>query len=136
MNNAYGVQSSKCVHEVEQAMRCGRVDAVVQSLDKNFLMPVGGALVCSPSKAVINRVATFYPGRANNAPSVDFFITMLQMGKDGFQRLLKERKQLVPYIKEQLALVAGEVGERLLDCPHNDVRGKLLDRKGAYEASN
>lgn len=79
VNNAYGVQSSKCVHEVEQAMRRGRVDAVVQSLDKNFLMPVGGALVCSPSKEVVAQIATFYPGRASNAPALDFFVTMLQM---------------------------------------------------------
>lgn len=79
VNNAYGVQSSKCVHELEQAMRRGRVDAVVQSLDKNFLMPVGGALVCSPSKKVVAQIATFYPGRASNAPALDFFITMLQM---------------------------------------------------------
>jgi hypothetical protein len=35
--------------------------------------------------------------------------------------MLRERKQLVPYMREQLALVAQEVGERLLDVPHNDV---------------
>lgn len=79
INNAYGVQASKCVHHVERAMRTGRVDAVVQSLDKNFMVPVGGAIVCSASREVVDRVAKFYPGRASATPTLDFFITMLQM---------------------------------------------------------
>ena len=34
VNNAYGVQSTKCMHVINEAMRVGRVDAVVQSTDK------------------------------------------------------------------------------------------------------
>lgn len=34
INNAYGVQASKITHRVNQAMRVGRVDAIVQSTDK------------------------------------------------------------------------------------------------------
>lgn len=79
INNAYGVQSSKCTHLVNDAMRVGRVDAVVQSLDKNFLVPVGGAIVASASPDVIERVSKLYPGRASITPTLDFFITMLQM---------------------------------------------------------
>lgn len=30
-----------------QAIRTGRVDAFVQSMDKNFLTPVGGAVIAS-----------------------------------------------------------------------------------------
>ena len=33
--------------EVTSAWRKGRVDAVVQSTDKNFMVPVGGAIVCA-----------------------------------------------------------------------------------------
>lgn len=79
INNAYGVQASTCVHQIDMAMRTGRVDAVVQSLDKNFLVPVGGAIVCSASREVVDSVAKLYPGRASAAPALDFFITMLQM---------------------------------------------------------
>lgn len=79
INNAYGVQSSKCAHLVNEAMRVGRVDAVVQSLDKNFLVPVGGAIVSSPSEDFVARVSKLYPGRASITPTLDFFITMLQM---------------------------------------------------------
>ncbi|OWY94982.1 O-phosphoseryl-tRNA(Sec) selenium transferase, partial [Phytophthora megakarya] len=121
INNAYGVQASKCVHEVELAMRTGRVDAVVQSLDKNFMVPVGGAIVCSASREVVDRVAKFYPGRASATPTLDFFITMLQMGKKGYLRLLKERKQLAVYMCEKLEALAAEEGESVLHVSHNEI---------------
>ncbi|DAZ95164.1 TPA: hypothetical protein N0F65_012418 [Lagenidium giganteum] len=121
VNNAYGVQSSKCMHVIEQAMRHGRVDAVVQSLDKNFMVPVGGAIVCSSSKAVVERVAKLYPGRASVTPTLDFFITMLQMGRNGYKDLLKQRKQLAKYMKTKLEELAEEFGERVLRVPHNEI---------------
>lgn len=63
VNNAYGVQSSKCMHLIQEATRVGRVDAFVQSTDKNFLVPVGGAVVSSSmSKDVVQQVAQTYPG--------------------------------------------------------------------------
>ncbi|KAG7393547.1 hypothetical protein PHYPSEUDO_007384 [Phytophthora pseudosyringae] len=121
INNAYGVQASKCVHEVELAMRIGRVDAVVQSLDKNFMVPVGGSIVCSASRDVVDRVAKFYPGRASATPTLDFFITMLQMGRNGYQRLLEERKHLAAYMREKLETLATEEGERVLHVSSNEV---------------
>jgi O-phospho-L-seryl-tRNASec:L-selenocysteinyl-tRNA synthase len=45
INNAYGVQSRELCARVSKAWTVGRVDAVVQSTDKNFMVPVGGALV-------------------------------------------------------------------------------------------
>ena len=36
-------------------MTVGRVDAIVQSTDKNFLVPVGGAVVCGPNPAFIEQ---------------------------------------------------------------------------------
>ena len=49
INNAYGVQSAVICKAVTRACRVGRVDAVVQSTDKNFMVPVGGSLVFAPS---------------------------------------------------------------------------------------
>ncbi|ETI56789.1 O-phosphoseryl-tRNA(Sec) selenium transferase [Phytophthora nicotianae P10297] len=121
INNAYGVQASKCVHQVELAMRTGRVDAVVQSLDKNFMVPVGGAIVCSASRDIVDRVAKYYPGRASATPTLDFFITILQMGKSGYRRLLEERKQLATYMREKLDALAIEKGERVLHVSNNEV---------------
>jgi O-phospho-L-seryl-tRNASec:L-selenocysteinyl-tRNA synthase len=52
INNAYGVQSAALCAAVTAACRRGRVDAFVQSTDKNFLVPVGGAIVASPRREV------------------------------------------------------------------------------------
>jgi hypothetical protein len=51
INNAYGVQCRALCAAITAAARRGRVDAVVQSSDKNFMVPVGGALVCGPARA-------------------------------------------------------------------------------------
>ena len=48
VNNAYGVQSSKCMHILEEAgkrEKNRRVDAFVQSTDKNLMVPVGGSII-------------------------------------------------------------------------------------------
>ena len=50
VNNAYGVQSRSLCALVTKAWRRGRVDGVVQSTDKNFLVPVGGAVLVSPAR--------------------------------------------------------------------------------------
>ena len=80
VNNAYGLQCSTCCHLINEGMlgtnqRTGkhkrkgkrrgkknteaedkgklmtyRVDAVVQSMDKNFMVPVGGAVISSPGE--------------------------------------------------------------------------------------
>lgn len=95
VNNAYGVQSSKSVHLLCEAMRVGRVDAFVQSTDKNFLVPVGGAIVASSDKNVITAVNTLYPGRASISPILDLFITLLYLGSNGYKKLLTERKVIL-----------------------------------------
>ncbi|GJP29024.1 hypothetical protein CLOM_g29 [Closterium sp. NIES-68] len=66
INNAYGVQSADICAEVSRAWRRGRVDAVVQSTDKNFLVPVGGAVIAAgPNKStLVNAVNASYPGGA------------------------------------------------------------------------
>lgn len=49
INNAYGVQSAALCAMVTSAWRKGRVDAIIQSTDKNFMVPVGGAIIAAPS---------------------------------------------------------------------------------------
>jgi O-phospho-L-seryl-tRNASec:L-selenocysteinyl-tRNA synthase len=46
------------------------VDVVIQSTDKNFLVPVGGAIIASGDHDVIRRICKSYPGRANSSPVV------------------------------------------------------------------
>jgi len=59
-NNAYGLQSTRCCHLINEAMRVGRLDAFVQSTDKNFQVPVGGAVVSSSSKSFVEEVGKSY----------------------------------------------------------------------------
>ena len=57
INNAYGLQAPKCTSLIDRACRIGRVDAFVQSTDKNFLVPVGGSIVASPSHEFISHLS-------------------------------------------------------------------------------
>jgi|EP00945_MAST-04E_sp_MAST-4E-sp1_P007511 O-phospho-L-seryl-tRNASec:L-selenocysteinyl-tRNA synthase len=102
INNAYGLQLSKCCHVINQACRRGRVDAFVQSTDKNLMVPVGGAIVAGPDKAFIKAVSENYAGRASMSPILDVFITMLSMGRSGWKKMLKSRKELFTYAQEKL----------------------------------
>lgn len=61
-------QCSKATEAINSACREGRVDVCVQSTDKNFLVPVGGGLVCSPSHDAVARICRTYPGRASSSP--------------------------------------------------------------------
>ena len=63
VNNAYGTQSTKCMHLIEQAARVGRMDAFVQSLDKNYMVPVGGSLLASYDAELLKKVSKLYPGK-------------------------------------------------------------------------
>ncbi|KAI9895763.1 hypothetical protein PsorP6_018944 [Peronosclerospora sorghi] len=136
INNAYGVQASTCVHQIEVAMRTGRVDAVVQSLDKKFLVPVGGAIVCSASREVIDSIAKLYPGRASATPTMDFFITMLQMGKIKFRRLLEERKHLAKRMRGKLEELAAEFGECVVQVSSNEISFALTLATFCSEVTN
>lgn len=102
INNAYGLTSSYSVHQIERACRTGRVDLYVQSTDKNFMVPVGGAIVASPSPSMIADLAKMYPGRGSSSQSLDLLITLLAMGRKGYQELLDERKASFTYLKDRL----------------------------------
>ena len=57
VNNAFGLCSSKICNGINMASKFGTVDFVVQSTDKNFMTPVGGSIVFSPSKAIMKEFA-------------------------------------------------------------------------------
>ena len=123
VNNAYGVQQSSVWRRINRAHRVGgRIDAVVQSTDKNFLVPVGGALVFSPDESLTQAVSQLYPGRASAAPILDMFITLLSMGEHGLRALLTDREEhLWPVFQQRLGALAEEHGERLMHTPHNAI---------------
>eukprot|EP00964_Phaeocystis_antarctica_P073396 scaffold45010_cov59-Phaeocystis_antarctica.AAC.4 len=86
------------------------------STDKNFLVPVGGAVVATCSKEhgrpLLKKVsATYpkravsatYPGRASVSPILDLFCTLLHLGADGWAKLLADR-QVTPALAPTLTL--------------------------------
>jgi O-phospho-L-seryl-tRNASec:L-selenocysteinyl-tRNA synthase len=141
INNAYGLQCSKCTHLIETGCRRGRVDAFVQSTDKNFLVPVGGAIVASPQTQLVEKVAGLYPGRASMSPLLDLFITLLHLGVSGWKALLKERKDNMAWFQERFAAAAQKHNLRLLSCPANrislccDLNPLIRNRNGAGVAN-
>uniref|UniRef100_A0A8C6LSB5 O-phosphoseryl-tRNA(Sec) selenium transferase n=1 Tax=Nothobranchius furzeri TaxID=105023 RepID=A0A8C6LSB5_NOTFU len=121
VNNAYGVQSSKCMHLIQQGARVGRIDAFVQSLDKNFMVPVGGAIIAGFDEAFVQEISKMYPGRASASPSLDVLITLLSLGASGYKKYLSERKEIYSFLAQELKNLASAHGERLLHTPRNPI---------------
>lgn len=137
INHAYGLQCQATNKLLNRACTIGRVDAIICSTDKNFLVPVGGALILSPNDKVIESISKNYPGRASASPMVDLFITLLSMGLDGYKTILDERIRLVGLFRESLHRVADVFGERVLNCPRNTISfGMTLDNLGNLDNSD
>lgn len=127
INSAYGLQCSRISSDIVQADKKGRVDVLISSTDKNFMVPVGGSILYAPAPKdksqkvnIIQKINKFYPGRASGAPIMDLFITYLEMGEINFKELLRQRKENFNYLKEELEKVAEKVGERVLQTTKNN----------------
>lgn len=123
INNAYGVQSKTLCREITLAWRKGRVDIVIQSTDKNFMVPVGGAILVAPrhEDALLRGIQRLYPGRASASTMIDVVITLLHLGHSGWVRILQQREDVYAYAKSRLENFAQEVGERVLETPDNPI---------------
>jgi O-phospho-L-seryl-tRNASec:L-selenocysteinyl-tRNA synthase len=115
VNNAYGVQSKETMAQLRSAIDAGRVDAVVQSSDKNFMAPVGGSIVVSPNPAVIEWTADTYAGRATAAPVVQTLSALLALGLEKYRDLQKQQLENLAILRERLRFVAESHGQRVLD---------------------
>ena len=115
INNAYGVQSDDLMAEIRKGIDAGRVDAIVQSTDKNFLTPVGGAIVCSPDPEVLKNIGQGYAGRGTAAPVLQLFVSMLSMGLQGYDELVEQQQQNRKILESELTKLAEKLNERVLD---------------------
>jgi O-phospho-L-seryl-tRNASec:L-selenocysteinyl-tRNA synthase len=114
INNAYGVQSERVMAEIRAAVDAGRVDAVVQSSDKNFLAPVGASIVVTPKKDFIDSIADTYAGRATAAPVAQTLAALLAIGLDTYKDLQKEQLETKKLLEQQMNEVAEKLGQRML----------------------
>eukprot|EP00884_Botryococcus_braunii_P013567 jgi/Botrbrau1/22210/Bobra.168_1s0041.1 len=123
VNNAYGVQSCMLCNLLSNAMRKGRVDGIVQSTDKNFMVPVGGAILAEGSRnnGLVKAVNEAYPGRAGIGPALDVLMTLLGWGADGWKNVLLQREDVYKYARTRLAELASKHRERVLDTPNNPI---------------
>ncbi|CAG9569710.1 SLA/LP autoantigen-like protein [Leishmania major strain Friedlin] len=136
VNNAYGVQSRRIMTRLDAAQRLGRVDFVVQSGDKNFLVPVGGSIICSSDKERCKAVTALYAGRASMSPIVDLFITALSLGRRGMQALWSDRYKCRARLIRQLRVFARERREVLLVDDTDDDKADEDTVGGSQKTSN
>jgi O-phospho-L-seryl-tRNASec:L-selenocysteinyl-tRNA synthase len=115
INNAYGVQSREIMKLVRGAIDAGRVDAIVQSTDKNFLTPVGGAILASPSEEFLNAVSGTYAGRATAAPIAQFLAAILSIGLEGYEKLRTQQEENRRFLESSLKEVAERYSQRILN---------------------
>lgn len=120
VNNAYGIQSKGCLDAINECvLHTGRrIDFVVQSTDKNFMVPVGGSIVFSPRVEAAKQLSCIYPGRASIGPIVDLFITLLEMGVSGLRKLLDQRLLNYAYLRAELDKLSNL---RIISSPKNDI---------------
>lgn len=114
INNAYGLQSRSIMRKIDAAQRLGRVDFVVQSGDKNFLVPVGGSILTSPRREKCQAASAVYAGRASMSPAMDLCITALSLGRRGFAQLWADRYVCRRRLRDALQAFAQRRRELLL----------------------
>lgn len=115
VNNAYGVQSPKIMKMIRSAIFKGRVDAIIQSTDKNFLCPIGGSIIASPDENFLRKVAHSYAGRATAAPIVQFLAAVLSLGENRYTELIQQRERNYNLLKDLMEELCKKHGERLLE---------------------
>ena len=123
VNNAYGIQSRRALQRIsDAALSENRVDFVVQSTDKNFLVPVGGSVVFTARNAeLLALLEKSYPGRASASPIIDLFITLLQMGEANWKRALDEREREYQQSRLILSERLQPKGITILSSKRNDI---------------
>ncbi|MHA2140868.1 MAG: O-phosphoseryl-tRNA(Sec) selenium transferase [Candidatus Thorarchaeota archaeon] len=114
VNNAYGVQSKNVMARLSSAIDAGRVDAIIQSSDKNFLAPVGASVLVSPNEEVVERTAESYAGRASAAPVAQTLAALLAIGRDRYTVLRDEQMKNKLALEKKLNEIAEVIDQRIL----------------------
>ncbi|KAF0992013.1 hypothetical protein HZS_3951, partial [Henneguya salminicola] len=127
LNNAYGVQVHKYSNLITDTINRSRLDLIVQSTDKNFMVPVGGSIVASPYPDLLKSVSGMYAGRASISPSLDLFITLLEMGSQKYKILLEIRNKNFVELRNRLDLIAKDFSLKLLESPDNHISLGILN---------
>ncbi|MCJ7632821.1 O-phosphoseryl-tRNA(Sec) selenium transferase [Candidatus Bathyarchaeota archaeon] len=131
INNAYGIQSREITRMVRGAIDAGRVDAILQSTDKNFLTPIGGSIIASPDTEFLESVSQSYPGRATAAPIAQFLAAILSIGVQGYQKLRNTQESNRKVLGDRLQELANKHGERVLEVYNPIAAAMTITRRDA-----
>jgi len=115
INNAYGVQSREIMKTIMSAVDAGRVDAVVQSTDKNFLVPVGGSIVVTSQEEFLEDIMETYAGRGTAAPVVQTLAALLALGLTRYENLRDEQQKNRELLERKLRELAQSIDQRILN---------------------
>ena len=66
----------------------------------------------------MNEIVT---GRASLTPTMDVFITLMQLGSTGWKRLTDQRKENFKVIQDMLGKIAQKYRERVLNVKNNPI---------------
>ena len=115
VNNAYGIYCTKIIDMLNKADKIGEVSF------KNFMVPVGGAFIYSSKENFVQKVKKNYPGRASIGPILDLFISFLEMGKNKYKELIKERKEKYKILIKKMETIANKYGEKVISMNGNKI---------------
>ena len=127
INNAYGVQSSETMASISSAIDAGRVDAIVQSSDKNFMTPVGGSIIVTPDQKVSEMIAETYAGRATAAPVVQTLAALLLLGREGYEGYREQQQANLAILYERMTSICDKFGQRLLSVDNPVAYAMTMD---------
>jgi len=106
---------------LNKADKIGDISLIVSSTDKNFMVPVGGSFIYSSNEDLVQKIKKNYPGRASISPIIDLFITFLEMGKNKYKALIKERKEKYDILIKKMEKVAIKFGEKIIAMNGNKI---------------
>ncbi|GJQ73098.1 hypothetical protein Trydic_g1727 [Trypoxylus dichotomus] len=102
----HGLQCTKIMEKIKKANESGKVDAVLYNASENLLVPTGSSVVASFDNTLLAEIAKTYPGRASSSSTIDIFISLLSLGKNGYLKLLHDKERLCRYFQESLSPLA------------------------------
>ena len=121
INNAYGIYCTKIIDMINKADKVGDITLLISSTDKNFMVPVGGSFIYSSKENMVQKIKKNYPGRASISPLLDLFISFLEMGKNKYKILIKERKDKYKVLIKKMENIANKYGEKVIAMNGNKI---------------
>ncbi|VWU50376.1 O-phosphoseryl-tRNA(Sec) selenium transferase, putative [Hepatocystis sp. ex Piliocolobus tephrosceles] len=122
INNAFGLQCNYLCKEIQKCYDTnGRIDFVIQSCDKNLLLPVNGGIIFSNNKINMKGLKNYYPGRVPIHAYIDIFITLLELGEKKIMELRLKRENNFIWLQNKIKLLCNKYNLSLIKNSKNKI---------------